>query len=243
DHGTPPTRVAADWETAGGFHLYGRRRGRPLRPGRREAVESLLPRLRVDLPPGADPIDPVRLFDPRPAEVWLEIGFGAGEHLAWQAARHPNIGFIGCEPFIAGVGALLARVAREDLRNVRILPDDARPLLWRLAEGSIGRAFILFPDPWPKARHHKRRIVARPVLDRLASAMRDGAELRLATDDVDYLRWMLEKTTDHPAFEWLVRNPSDWRERTDDWPATRYEEKALRQGRRPTYLRFRRRPR
>ena len=174
--------------------------------------------------------------------MWLEIGFGSGEHLAEQAAAHPELGLIGCEPYLPGVAALLRHVSERSLRNVRILDNDARPLLWRLQAGSVGRVFVLFPDPWRKERHHRRRIVSPPVLDRLALVMRPGAELRIATDDVDYLRWILSHTLDHPGFEWIVAGPQDWRERPPDWPPTRYEEKALRQGRRPTYLRFRRRP-
>lgn len=225
------------------FHFYGRRHGRPLRPGRRGLMETLLPRVEVRLPEGEGVVDPALLFAPRPTEVWLEIGFGAGEHLAWQASEHPDVGIVGCEPYLAGVAALLSRIEAQGLGNVRILPDDARPLLWRLAPRSLGRVFILFPDPWPKARHHRRRIISQTVLDRLAAAMRDGAELRLATDDVDYLRWMLALTAGHPAFEWQVRGPDDWRIRPSDWPPTRYEEKALQQGRSPAFLRFRRRPR
>lgn len=222
------------------YDLYGRRRGRPLRQGRQRALEELLPELGIELA-GEAPLDPSTLFPKAPHDVWLEIGFGGGEHLAWQAVHHPAVGLIGCEPFVNGVARLLSLVAERNLDNVRVLPDDARPLLDRLAPGSIGRAFILFPDPWPKARHHRRRIVSEPVLDRLAAVMRAGAELRLATDDMDYLRWMLERLLAHPAFEWMAEGPEDWRARPQDWPATRYEEKALRQGRRPVYLRFRRR--
>ena len=124
------------------------------------------------------------------------------------------------------------------LANIRIFPDDARVLLDVLAPGSLGRVFILFPDPWPKQRHHKRRLVSTATLDRLAILMRPGAELRLATDDRDYLAWMLEHATAHPAFEWLAHRPVDWRERPADWPSTRYEEKARDAGRTPAFLRF-----
>lgn len=221
------------------YDLHGRRRGRPLRRGRREALDRLLPEIGIDLA-GADRVDPDRLFAAPPREVWLEIGFGGGEHLAWQAAHNPDVGIIGCEPFVNGVASLLSAMRDRELDNVRVLPDDVRPLLDRLAPASIGRVFVLFPDPWPKARHHRRRIVSSPVLDRLAAAMSAGAELRLATDDMGYLRWMLERLSAHPAFEWTARGPEDWRSRPADWPATRYEQKALRQGRRPVYLRFRR---
>jgi tRNA (guanine-N7-)-methyltransferase len=222
--------------------LYGRRRGRPLHRGQQALVDTLLPRLAVTLP-AAGVLDPSALFDPRPEEVWLEIGFGSGEHLAVQAAAHPAIGLIGCEVFENGIAKLLADVQRRALANVRILTDDARLLIAALPPASIGRVFILFPDPWPKQRHHKRRIVAKETLDALAAIMTDGAELRLATDDLDYLAWMLARLPVHPAFAWLADRPSDWRVRPADWPATRYEAKAITAGRRPYFLGLRRRPR
>ncbi|HWB48794.1 MAG TPA: tRNA (guanosine(46)-N7)-methyltransferase TrmB [Stellaceae bacterium] len=222
--------------------FYGRRRGRPLRLGQRERQTMLLPQLSFALPEHGR-LDSAMLFAAPPREVWLEIGFGGGEHLAEQAARYPQIGFIGSEVYENGVAKLLGEVERRGLRNIRVYPDDARPLLAVLAPRSVGRAFILFPDPWPKARHHKRRLVAPATLDRLAEIMTDGAELRLATDDPGYLSWMLEHVTAHPAFVWTARRPADWRERPEDWPATRYEEKARQAGRRPAFLRFRRRPR
>ena len=139
--------------------------------------------------------------------------------------------------------ARAGEIERRALANVRVLPDDARPLLAALPPRSIGRVFILFPDPWPKARHHKRRLVAPATLDRLAEIMTDGAELRLATDDPSYLAWMLEHVTAHPAFAWTARRPADWRERPADWPATRYEAKARKAGRASAFLRFERRSR
>jgi tRNA (guanine-N7-)-methyltransferase len=222
--------------------LYGRRRGRPLHRGQQALVDSLLPRLAVTLP-AAGALDPSALFDPRPEEIWLEIGFGSGEHLAIQAAAHPAVGIIGCEVFENGIAKLLANVQQRALANVRILTDDARLLIAALPPASIGRVFILFPDPWPKQRHHKRRIVADETLAALAEIMRDGAELRLATDDLDYLAWMLARVPVHPAFAWLADRPPDWRVRPADWPATRYEAKAIAAGRRPYFLRLRRRPR
>jgi tRNA (guanine-N7-)-methyltransferase len=222
--------------------LYGRRRARPLRPGQQRLQQELLPSLKIELP-GSGALDPRSMF-PMPVEaVWLEIGFGAGEHLAEQAERHPAIGFIGCEAFEDGVARLLGEVARRKLANVRVFTDDARLLLEILPPDSLGRVFILFPDPWPKRRHHKRRLVARATLDLLAAAMRDGAELRLATDDRDYLAWMLKHATAHPDFVWLARRAADWRERPQDWPATRYEANARAAGRVPAFLRFMRRPR
>jgi tRNA (guanine-N7-)-methyltransferase len=205
-------------------------------------TERLLPQLAITLPQ-AGALDPKTLFPTPPASVWLEIGFGAGEHLTAQAEQHPGIGFIGCEVFENGVARLLGEIARRDLANIRVFPDDARLLLDCLAPASIGRMFILFPDPWPKQRHHKRRLVAPATLDRLAGVMQPGAELRLATDDRDYLVWMLEHLTGHPDFAWAARSPADWRERALDWAATRYEEKARAAGRMPAFLRFIRRAR
>jgi tRNA (guanine-N7-)-methyltransferase len=220
--------------------LYGRRRGRPLRQGRRLLTASLLPRIAISLP-DQRPLDPRTLFAAPSAAVWLEIGFGAGEHLAAQAEQHPEIGFIGCEVFENGIARLVGDIARCGLGNIRIFADDARGLLDCLAPASLGRVFILFPDPWPKLRHHKRRLIARATLDRLAIDMQPGAELRLATDDPGYLTWMLELLTAHPDFGWTARTPADWRERATDWPATRYEEKARAAGRMPVFLRFIRR--
>ncbi len=220
--------------------LYGRRRGRPLRHGQEQTKAALLPQLAIALPEQGQ-LDPRALFASAPASVWLEIGFGGGEHLAAQAEAHPEIGFIGCEVFENGVARLVAAVARSGLANVRLFDDDARLLLDALTPASIGRVFILFPDPWPKRRHHKRRFVAPATLDRLAELMRPGAELRLATDDRDYLAWMLECATAHPQFRWLAGRPADWRERPADWPPTRYEEKARAAGRTPAFLRFRKR--
>jgi tRNA (guanine-N7-)-methyltransferase len=203
-------------------------------------VGALLPRLAIDLA-SAPAREPFSLFGCAVRAVWLEIGFGAGEHLAIQAQAHPDIGFIGCEVFENGVARLLGDIERRDLSNIRLYPDDARLLLATLAPAVIGRVFILFPDPWPKARHHKRRIVSRDTLDQLARVMIAGAELRLATDDPGYGCWMLERLTGHSAFDWLARRPGDWRERPADWPATRYEEKARADGRAPLFLRARRR--
>lgn len=143
--------------------------------------------------------------------------------------------------FENGIARLTTAVAQRNLANIRVFPEDARLLLAALPANSIARAFILFPDPWPKARHHKRRLVAAPALDQLARIMPPGAELRLATDDPDYLVWILEHATAHPAFRWTARAAGDWRTRPEDWPPTRYEEKAIAAGRTPAFLRFVRR--
>ena len=226
--------------------LYGRRRGKKLRSGQQSLLDTLLPRLAVSLPPVAEggtppPLDLARLFGGRlpPDGVWLEVGFGAGEHLVWQAVQHPGVGLIGCEPYLNGVAKCLAHIEREGVTNVRLMTDDARLLMAALPARSLSRVFVLFPDPWPKTRHHKRRFVQRETLDRLAELMVSGAELRLATDDPSYLPWMVEHACTHPAFEWLAARPADWRSRPDDWPATRYEKKRI--AGTPTFLRLRRR--
>lgn len=221
--------------------FYGRRRGRKLRSAKRWLMAAKLPEFAIDL--AAGPIRPGDLFDPPRERLWLEIGFGAGEHLAAQARAHRDIGLIGCEPFLNGVAALVEEIDRDALQNIRILADDARDLLDALPDASIERCFILFPDPWPKRRHHRRRFVSAPNLDSLARILRDGAELRLASDHREYVRWMLSRVLGHGAFEWTARGSADWRERPTDWPETRYEAKALARGDECSYLRFRRRSR
>ncbi len=224
--------------------LYGRRKGRPLRKRKTELLDTLLPSLEIPIPQPGDRIDPHALFAQPVDDVWLEVGFGSGHHMAWQAAHNRNVGVIGAEPFINGVAGLLKLVDDESVQdNVRVLPDDARPLLDALPDASIGRAFVLFADPWPKKRHWERRFIGPANLPRLARVLKDGAELRLASDDMGLVRWMLEHTVKHPDFEWTARGPSDWRHRTEDWPPTRYEEKAIEAGRKPVFLRFIRKPR
>ena len=224
--------------------LYGRRKGRPLRKRKTELLGTILPSLEIPVPRPGDRIDPQTLFPKPVRDVWLEVGFGSGHHLAWQAARNRDVGLIGAEPFVNGVAGLMALVDEEQVQdNVRVLPDDARPLLDALPDASIGRAFVLFADPWPKKRHWERRFIGPDNLPRLARVLKDGAELRLASDDMGLVRWMLEHTVRHPDFEWTARGPSDWRHRTEDWPPTRYEEKAIEAGRKPVFLRFLRKAR
>ena len=202
-------------------------------------LEAIGPAVRPDLSLPA-PSDISGLFETPVVEIWLEIGFGGGEHLVAQARANPQVGLIGCGPFEEGVVKVLTSIADEGLANIRVHADDARPLLRWLPQASIARAFILFPDPWPKVRHRKRRLVATALLDQLACVLKPGAELRLATDIGDYARTMLVALMRHPAFHWTAARASDWRTPPADWPATRYEAKALREGRRCTYLRFER---
>ncbi len=212
--------------------LYGRRKGWKLSAHQASLTETLLPRLTIAPEKGRDP---KLYFDASIADIWLEVGFGGGEHLAWQAEQHPDIGLIGAEPFEAGVAKLLARLG-EVRNNIRIYPGDARDVIEALPDASLGRVFILFPDPWPKTRHHKRRFIQMEMLDQLARVMRPAAELRFASDDPGYLIYALERFMAHAAFRWTAQSPSDWRARTDDWPQTRYEAKQLHGT--PSFLRF-----
>ena len=221
--------------------LHGRRKGKRLRVGRQALLQTLLPRLALH--PELSPFDPYAAFDRAVDTLWLEIGFGAGEHLAWQAARHPEIGLIGAEPFINGVARLLSEIDATGLDNIRLFADDAAILIDALPDGCIDRCFALYSDPWPKRRHHKRRFVSTQNLDRLARVMADRAELRLATDHAEYGRWILAHALDHPALTWPAERADDWRRRPADWPATRYEAKATREGRQSLYFRFHRIPR
>jgi tRNA (guanine-N7-)-methyltransferase len=219
--------------------VYGRRRGRTLKGKASELYETGLEALTVKLPAPDTELDPVALFAAPPTGIWLEIGFGGGEHLAAQAAQHPDIGFIGCEPFINGVSSLLVLLDENEIRNVRIVTEDARLLLRALPVAVIDRAFLLFPDPWPKRRHEGRRFVNPEALDLLARVLADNAEFRVATDHVVLQEWMPERIGEHPAFRLETRTE----ERPADWAPTRYEAKALRAGRRPIYLTYRRKAR
>ncbi len=228
---------------ADGPRFFGRRVGRRPRPGRRQLLATLLPGLRLAIAGGDTPRDLRALFDADLDDVWLEVGFGAGEHLAALACAHPRIGFVGCEPYVSGVGSLLARIRDKELGNVRIFDDDARLLLPLIADANVQRVMVLFPDPWPKHRHRERRFISAGTVDALARILKDGGELLLATDHTDYVRWTLGHLADHPAFIWTAEGASDWRDRPEGWLPTRYEQKALVRGERCTYLRFRRRRR
>jgi len=218
--------------------VYGRRKGRPLRDNLERLIEERLPAYAFPLP-AEGPLDPRRLWPEPRTEIWLEIGFGGGEHLAWQAAQRPEVGLIGCEIFLNGIATAVRALEERQASNVRLWPEDVRPLLERLAPASLDRVFILFPDPWPKARHHKRRLVGDRTLERLATLVRPGGELRLATDDEDYLVWMLDHLWRHrAAWRWTAERAGDWQ--TRDWPETRYEAKARAAGRKPTFLTYRR---
>ncbi|MCB5174782.1 tRNA (guanine(46)-N(7))-methyltransferase TrmB [Microvirga lenta] len=222
-------------ERAGAF--FGRRKGKRLRAGQDELVQNLLPALRVV--PGRPPAEMFGSGEPR--ETWLEIGFGGGEHLAAQARAHRHVNFIGCEPFLNGMAKLLAVVDHEKLGNVRVWDEDVTDLLPTLPDASFDRVYILYPDPWPKRRQRKRRLVSDETLAELARVMRPGAELRFASDIDNYIGWVLARALRSPDFEWTAERPDDWRKPYEGWPGTRYEAKAIREGRVPSYLTFVRR--
>jgi tRNA (guanine-N7-)-methyltransferase len=216
--------------------LYGRRQGPKLSAHQQHLLGHLLPNFELHLTAGGDP----RSYFSHPVEdVWLEIGFGGGEHLAWQAQQNPNVGLIGAEPYVNGVVKLLSQLERASTSNIRIHTGDARDILEALPDASLGRVFILFPDPWPKTRHHKRRFIQMDMLDELARVMKPDAELRFTSDDAGYVEWTLERLMARRDFSWIAARASDWQTRPDDWPATRYEAKQLHGN--PTFLRFLRR--
>jgi tRNA (guanine-N7-)-methyltransferase len=222
-------------------NFYGRLKGKSLKKSQQGYIEQDLDGLSPgpvswEDNPQRDPLDLQGLFDGKP--VWLEIGFGGGEHLVHQAAQNPDVGIIGCEPYINGVAMLLGKIRRAGVRNLAIHPGDVRDMFDVLEEASIDRAFLLYPDPWPKSRHHRRRFVTPEHLEPLARVLKPGAMFRVATDIEDYVRQTLEQVPQF-GFEWLAEGPEDWRQPWDDWLSTRYEQKALREGRTPHYLTFR----
>jgi tRNA (guanine-N7-)-methyltransferase len=216
--------------------LYGRRKGPKLSAHQADLRRTLLPELTYSIEK-----EPFSQFPNNVHDIWLEVGFGAGEHLVWQAEQRSDVGMIGAEPYESGVAKLLTKLERAPLNNVRIYEGDGRDIIETLPEASLGRFFLLFPDPWPKTRHHKRRFLQMEMLDRLALVLKPGAELRFATDDKSYLPYALERLMAHKAFVWLAQEAADWKSRPADWPPTRYEAKAI--GGAPTYLRFARRDR
>ena len=215
---------------------FGRRHGRTLRPAQKALFTEVLPRLLITLPEGNLSLQELFLHPDRP--LWVEIGFGAGEHLLEQARRNPEVNFIGCEPYINGVATLLAGVKQHNLSNIRILEEDARLLLLKLPDNSIERLFILFPDPWRKNRHHKRRIIAPPSLPIFYAKLKQGGKLRIATDHYDYGVWILENMLLFRQLRWLATRHTDWENPPEGWVPTRYQAKALAQEREPLFLEY-----
>jgi tRNA (guanine-N7-)-methyltransferase len=218
------------------FRLYGRRKGRPLHIRKAQLMKELLPKLLIALPEGTH-TPPQELFkNASRAPAWMEIGFGGGEHLAAQAKMNPDVLFIGCEPFVNGVAGLLDHIDREKLSNIRIFNDDARLVLDALPEGALDKCFILFADPWPKKKHADRRFIGPQNLDRLARVLKPGALLRLASDHASLIEWMRECLLIHPDFTCVYAKP----EPPEDWIQTRYQQKALKAGRQPFFMDYRR---
>ncbi len=205
---------------------FGRRKGRSLTVYKQRLVDELMPTL---YPPATLPAT---------QENWLEIGFGGGEHLYELASNYPNKHFIGAEPYINGVAMLLVQMDENPLQNLSIIADDVRPWLKELPENSLDGAYILFPDPWPKSNHNKRRIINNALLDLLASSIKPNGILRIATDHVDYSAWIMEHLLAHPSFVWPAQSHQDWSEPFKDWKQTRYQQKTTKQGRLPIFLEF-----
>lgn len=219
-------------------NFYGRVHGKTLRPSQKTYLAEDLAALRLSGVSRAEnplraPIEPAGRFGGRP--LWVEIGFGGGEHLVHMAAHYPDVGLIGCEPFVNGIAMLLGKIRRAGVENLAIHPGDARDLFDVLPEGRVAKAFLNYPDPWPKTRHHRRRFVTPGYLGALARVMAPGAEFRVATDIADYVRQTLEEVP-QAGFDLVLEASTPWA----DWIATRYEIKALREGRAPHYLTFRR---
>ncbi len=230
DTPTPPFR-----------NFYGRRKGTHQRERQKgylshDLAELRLPGVTREENPARRPIDLAARFGDRP--LWLEVGFGGGEHLVHQAAANPGVGIIGCEPYINGVAMLLGKVRAAGLTGLAVHPGDVRDLFDVVPAEAFSRAFLLYPDPWPKRRHHRRRFVTPEHLDPLARALAPGAQFRVATDIPDYVRQTLEQMLPRRDFAWCAEGPDDWRVPWDDWLPTRYERKALREGRTPHYLTF-----
>ena len=222
-------------------NFYGRLKGKALKPAQIRDLDEVLPRVRLggvswQENPERTPLD---LAFARARHLWLEIGFGGGEHMVHQAVTYPQVSIIGAEPYVNGVAMLLGKIRRAGASNVAVHPGDARDLFDVIPKASIDKAFLLYPDPWPKKRHHRRRFVTPEHLEPLARVLKPGAEFRVATDIEDYVRQTLEEVP-KCGFEWLAETADDWRKPWDDWISTRYEQKALREGRTPHYLTFRR---
>jgi tRNA (guanine-N7-)-methyltransferase len=204
------------------LRTYGRIKSRSLKPRQARLIDDLLPKLAAP----TTPFDP-KALKPGATAVWLEAGFGAGEHLVSQAGRQPGALFLGAEPFVNGLGACLAHLDDTGLTNVRLHPGDVRALMALLPDKSIDRFYVLFPDPWPKARHRKRRLIQPDFIAEAARLMKPGARLRFATDWADYADWTLERFLAAPGFRWTAERADDWRQPWADHVTTRYEAKRL----------------
>lgn len=232
--GSGPERPSRSFE-----NFWGRRVGKPLRAGQQDAVDATLPRFILDLGE-APPADLAKLFEAPVDAIRLEIGFGGGENLLREAEAHPQTGFIGVEPFVNGMAKVAMRLGAEPLGNLRLFDEDATLLLDWLPSASLDGIDLLYPDPWPKKRHWKRRFVSQANLDRFARVLKPGGRFCFASDIDTYVDWTLLHARRHPGFRWLARSADDWRMPFPGWAPTRYEEKARREGRASAYLTFER---
>jgi len=222
--------------------FFGRRKGPALSQRKQGLVDRMLPRIGVDLGgASAASLDPKTLFDSPVSHVELEIGFGKGEHLVAQAEARPDVGFIGCEPYINGVAGLLDMIDARGIGNIRVYADDARHVLDALTDASLSRVYLIHPDPWPKTRHARRRFVYGRNIDAVSRLLMDGGQWRIGTDHPVYSQWTLVQMVGRGDFEWTAEGPEDWQTKPADWAATRYETKAL-EGK-ATYLIYQRQPR
>ena len=220
----------ADRKQAQGYKFYGRRKGVKLSSRQNRLLDELLPKVRLDL----NTVNP--LVEAR--DVRLEIGFGGGEHLASQALNNPEDLFIGAEPFINGIAKLLAAIEENNIGNILVFDGDARLLLEALAPSSLSQIFLLYPDPWPKTRHLRRRFVSADTVAHFHRILKPGKIFRFASDIEDYVEWTVKTVAVHGGFQLQGTTLADWRQPPDDWYVTRYEKKALREGRTPAYLDF-----
>ena len=217
----------------GGFKFYGRRKGMPLSDRQSDLMENYLPSIRLNVEQPLEGLDPTK-------ELWLEIGFGGGEHLAYQAENNPDKQFIGVEPFVNGVAKFISVAHDKKLTNVRILDGDARMLLPNLPDQCLDRLFLLYPDPWHKTRHNKRRFVNPESIAHFHRIIKAGGVFRFASDIDDYVKWTVKNINQHGGFSFEGTTSDDWACAPDDWCETRYERKAKREGRTPNYISFHR---
>lgn len=220
-----------------GPQFFGRRKGRPLRTQAKTLMDTKLAEISISQL-SDDVVDGEALFSHQPADIFLEIGFGGGEHMAALAAAQPEAGFIGAEPFVNGVASLLRHIDDQNLDNIRIWPDDVRLILPQLKTDLLAGAYIMFPDPWPKRRHASRRILNQPMLGALSRLIKPGGHLRMASDHPEAKIWLLAEAMEHKDFIWQAKAPSDWQNRPDDWPQTRYMAKGVKEGRPSSWFDF-----
>jgi tRNA (guanine-N7-)-methyltransferase len=237
DDTATPDATRTEGHAHGSF--FGRRKGHKLRSHQAELIADLLPRLSLDITT-ADPDTLGELFDSPVGDIRLEIGFGGGEHLIAEAIAHPDIGFIGCEPYVNGMAKILAQIEARAIRNIRLFAGDAAELLAWARPGSLIRIDLIHPDPWPKRRHWKRRFVQDATIGAMARILKPGGEFRFVSDIDDYCAWTLAHLIRAPQFRWTAERADDWRLPWPDYTMTRYGRKAEREGRRAAYLRFRR---